>query len=182
MGRAASATERADGSWELREFAQSRFEDGRVAAVRAPSRRLTTHVSSAFLGLAASDPEELSLRELRSAIGYLHANGQDARRYRFAFWSMIARLVAIPLAVLLAVPFLFGSLRSSGNGARATLGLVLGLGYFILQRMVESGTIAFGLDPLLLAWLPTAVLAGGHGAVRMRCRAAVAAALSLSAA
>jgi len=36
---------------------------------------------------------------------------------------------------------------------------VLGMGYFVLQRMVASGTIAFGLDPLLLAWIPTAVLA-----------------------
>jgi lipopolysaccharide export system permease protein len=159
VGRAASATERADGTWELGEFAQSRFEDGRVAAVRAPSRQLTTRVSSAFLGLAASDPEEISLRELHTAIGYLQSSGQDARRYRFSFWSTIARMVSIPLAVLLAVPFLFGSLRASGNGARATLGLVLGLGYFILQRMVASGTIAFGLDPLLLAWIPTAVLA-----------------------
>ena len=30
--------------------------------------------------------------------------------------------------------------------------------HYILQRMVESGTIAFGLNPLLLAWLPTVLL------------------------
>lgn len=158
-GRAASATERADGSWELAEFAQSRFTDESVTAVRAPSRPLNTRVSAAFLGLAATNPQELSLRELGSAIDYLRSNGQDARQYRFAFWSMVARMISIPLAVLLALPFLFGSLRAAGNGARATFGLVLGLGYFILQRMVASGTIAFGLDPVLLAWIPTMVLA-----------------------
>jgi lipopolysaccharide export system permease protein len=159
VGRAASATERADGGWELGEFAQTRFDEQGVTVVKAPSRPLNTRVSAAFLGLAAADPQELSLRELHSAISYLQANGQQARRYRFAFWSIVARVVAIPLAVLLALPFLFGSLRASGNGARATFGMVLGMGYFILQRMVASGTIAFGLDPLLLAWIPTVVLA-----------------------
>jgi lipopolysaccharide export system permease protein len=130
-----------------------------VAVVKAPSRPLNTRVSAAFLGLASSLPQELSLRELRSAISYLQSSGQESRQYRFAFWSIVARVVAMPLAVLLAVPFLFGSLRASGNGARVTFGLILGMGYFILQRMVASGTIAFGLDPLLLAWMPTAVLA-----------------------
>jgi lipopolysaccharide export system permease protein len=159
VGRAASATERADGSWELGEFAQTRFDERGVTVVQAPSRRLNTRVSAAFLGLAASSPQELSLRELSSAISYLQSSGQESRQYRFAFWSIVARMVAIPLAVLLALPFLFGSLRASGNSARATFGLVLGMGYFVLQRMVASGTIAFGLDPLLLAWIPTAVLA-----------------------
>ncbi|MEO8307455.1 MAG: LPS export ABC transporter permease LptG [Pseudomonadota bacterium] len=159
VGRAASATERTDGTWELGEFAQTRFNERDVDLVKAPSRPLNTRVSAAFLGLAASNPQELSLRELSSAISYLKSSSQESRQYRFAFWSIVARVVAIPLAVLLALPFLFGSLRASGSGARATLGLILGMGYFILQRMVASGTIAFGLDPTLLAWFPTAVLA-----------------------
>ena len=37
--------------------------------------------------------------------------------------------------------------------------MIFGLAYYILQRMVQSGTIAFALDPLLLAWLPTIALA-----------------------
>ena len=31
--------------------------------------------------------------------------------------------------------------------------------YFFLQRLVESGTQVFNLDPLLLAWVPTGLLA-----------------------
>ncbi len=92
-------------------------------------------------------------------MGYLAANQQDARRYRFAFWSGIARLVALPLTMLLAVPFLFGPLRGAGAGGRTMLGLALGLLWFIVQRVVESGTVVFALDPLWLAWLPTLVLA-----------------------
>jgi lipopolysaccharide export LptBFGC system permease protein LptF len=48
--------------------------------------------------------------------------------------------------------------------------LGLGLGYFILQRMVESGTIAFGLNPIFLAWLPTALLVAALIALFARLR------------
>jgi lipopolysaccharide export system permease protein len=111
-----------------------------------------------FFGMIVADPAELSLRELWRTAGYLEANGQDARRLRFTFWSVVARLAALPFAALLALPLLFGPLRWVETGARATLGLVMGLAYFILSRMVESGTFALGLNPLLLAWAPTALL------------------------
>jgi lipopolysaccharide export system permease protein len=144
----------------LTNYAVSAFgSDDTVSMSTAQSRPLETAVSSEFLAMTTADPTELSMRELWRGISYLAASGGQTRAWQFAFWSIPASAVAIPFAVLLALPFLFGSLRSSGNGARATLGVVLGLAYFILQRMVRSGTIAFDLDPVLLAWLPTAILA-----------------------
>ena len=65
------------------------------------------------------------------------------------------------------------ALRSAEGGARATLGLMLGLGYFMLQRMVESGMLAFGLDPLLLAWLPFMLLAAVLTLLLLRLRGRV---------
>jgi lipopolysaccharide export system permease protein len=159
VGRADSAVERTGGGWNLKDYAASTFSAEGVATSKAETRPLETAVSSAFLSMATADPMELSMRDLRQGIAYLSANGGQTRAWEFAFWSIPARAVAIPFAVLLALPFLFGSLRSSGNGARATLGMIFGLAYYILQRMVQSGTIAFALDPLLLAWLPTVALA-----------------------
>jgi lipopolysaccharide export system permease protein len=61
--------------------------------------------------------------------------------------------------VLLAIPFVLGSLRSAGAGTRMLMGLVAGIALFLLQRLIESGTVVFDLNPVLLAWLPTALLA-----------------------
>jgi lipopolysaccharide export LptBFGC system permease protein LptF len=72
--------------------------------------------------------------------------------------------------MLLAVPLLLGFLRTAEGGARATLGLAVGMVYFIAQRMVESGTLAFGLDPLLLAWLPTLLLGSAVALLLWRAR------------
>ncbi|HUA88437.1 MAG TPA: LptF/LptG family permease, partial [Steroidobacteraceae bacterium] len=60
---------------------------------------------------------------------------------------------------LLAIPFVLGSLRSTGTGTRMLMGLVLGIGFFLLEKLIESGTVVFNLNPILLAWLPTALLA-----------------------
>jgi lipopolysaccharide export system permease protein len=158
VGVAMQATEQADHSWRLQDYRWSAFAPEGVGFGVDAAHRLETNVSPAFLGMIVADPYELSLRELRRTAGYFEANGQDSRRLRFMFWSVVARLAALPFAALLALPLLFGPLRRVETGARASLGLALGLGYFILSRMVESGTIALGLNPLLLAWAPTALL------------------------
>jgi len=81
-----------------------------------------------------------------------------------------ARIAGILAALVFALPFGFGALRSTSLSARTTLGLTLGLVYFFLQRLVESGTLVFNLNPLLLAWVPTAMLAAAAGLLLWRVR------------
>jgi lipopolysaccharide export system permease protein len=158
VGQATHADARADQGWALRDYAWSSFGAGGVRRGTESMHPLATRAGPAFFSMIVADPGELSLRELWRTMNHLDADGLPAQRFRFQFWSQVAGLVAIPFAALLALPFLFGSTRVVEPGARATLGLGLGLAYFILQRMVESGTFAFALDPVLLAWLPTTLL------------------------
>jgi lipopolysaccharide export system permease protein len=120
---------------------------------------LNSNVTAGFLGLAVQDPDQLTTAALWRLIRYFQANTLDTREYVFAFWSRIARAVAIAFCALLAVPFVLGSLRSAGTGTRMFMGLLLGLGFFLLQRLIETGTIVFNLNPVVLAWLPTTLLA-----------------------
>ena len=159
VGRAGSATQQSAGHWLLQEYEQSRVNGERIETLQQAQRQLDTRISAGFLGLATADRTQMSVRALAALVEYLRSNGQDSHGYEFALWSRTARVIAVFFAMLLALPFVFGSLRASGAGARATLGLVLGLAYFLLQQMVESGTLAFALPPLLLAWVPTVVLA-----------------------
>jgi len=170
VGRAASAVEQPGQGWLLKDYAESRFEGDRVVSRSEQSRALSTRASAEFLGVAATDPMDLSIRSLQNVVDYLTANGQDVREYRFALWSRVARTCAIFFGVMLAVPFVFGSLRSAGAGARGVLGLTLGLAWFMLQKMTENGTAAFGLDPVLLAWAPTLALGALVGALMLRLR------------
>ncbi len=159
IGHAASATGGNTDEWLLRGYAESRFTPGRVVTRPSSDRRLNTNISAGFLGLAVQDPHEMQISTLWRVIQYYQSNSLDTRPYVFAFWSRIARTVAILFAVLLPVPFVLGSLRSAGAGARVAIGLMLGIGFFLLQRLIESGTLVFDLNPVILAWLPTTLLA-----------------------
>jgi lipopolysaccharide export system permease protein len=147
------------GTWSLSGYTESRFADDTVTTSPPAPRLLASNVSAGFLGLAVEDPKQLTSRALWRLINYYHANALDAREYLFAFWSRIARTVAVVFSVLLAIPFVLGSMRSAGAGARMLLGMILGIGFFLLQRLIESGTVVFNLDPVLLAWFPTTLLA-----------------------
>jgi lipopolysaccharide export system permease protein len=161
LGRAATAREDGDGkkgSWRLEQYAETRFEGDRAIATRAPGRTLESNVGAAFLGIAATAPGQLPSASLWRMIRHLESNGLDAREPVFAFHSRIARTVAAGFAVLLALPFVFGSLRAAGAGARIGVGLVLGILFFLLQQMIESGAMVYGGNPALLAWLPAALM------------------------
>ena len=158
LGHAVNATVGADKKWLLGDYTESRFTDDSVVARPAGQRILQSNVTAGFLGLAAQDPNQLTNRALWQLIQYSRTNSLDASRYLFAFWSRIARTVAIAFSVLLAIPFVLGSLRSAGAGTRTLMGLLLGICFFLLQRLIESGTIVFALNPMVLAWIPTAAM------------------------
>lgn len=159
LGRAARARATAEDTWQLEDYAESRFSGDYVSGRHAATRELTSSIGGSFLGLAISEPKDIELRSLWRVVGGLAGGGIDVRPYEFAFWSRVARTVAIVFAVLLAVPFVFGPLRASGTGARTLVGLLIGILFFLAQRMLESGAIVFDAPPMLLAWVPTLCLA-----------------------
>jgi lipopolysaccharide export system permease protein len=159
LGHAKRAVSEAKGKWLLSDYTESRFADDSVSTHPPGQRVLESNVSAGFLGLAVEDPKQLTGRALWRLITYFRSNALDAHEYLFAFWSRIARTVAVVFSVLLAIPFVLGPLRSAGAGTRMLLGLLLGIGFFLLQRLIESSTVVFELDPVLLAWLPTTLLA-----------------------
>jgi lipopolysaccharide export system permease protein len=159
LGHATSATAGLKGTWLLNGYTESRFNGDTVVQSSPGLRNLKSNVTANFLGLAAQNPGQLTNRSLWRLIRYYRANSLADREYVFAFWSRIARTVAVAFTVLLAIPFVLGSLRSAGAGTRMLMGLVLGIGFFLLQRLIESGTVVFNLNPMVLAWMPTALLA-----------------------
>ena len=159
IGHAGGATQGANRTWLLTDYTESRFDGDEVVAPPLGQRTMKSNVTAGFLGLAVESPQQLTSRALLKLINYLQANSLSARDYLFAFSSRIARTVAILFAVLLAIPFVLGSLRSAGAGTRMLMGLIAGVTLFLLQKLIESGTVVFDLNPVLLAWLPTALLA-----------------------
>lgn len=159
VGRANDARIDADNLWHLGNYVESRIDDDRVVTSQQATTELQTRLSPEFLGLAVLDPESLPGRGLHGYIQHLKENGLDARTYETAFWARIARTVAVAVIVVLAIPFAFGPMRSTGTGARTVVGIMIGVVFFLMAKMMESGGEVFNMPPVVVAWLPTALLA-----------------------
>ncbi|MGE0115040.1 MAG: LPS export ABC transporter permease LptG [Steroidobacteraceae bacterium] len=159
VGRA-DAAELGDGrSWRLKRYAETRFETDRTIATQQPNLQLDTNLSAEFLGAAATDPENLTGTALLRYIRYLNDNRLESNEYRTAFWSRVARTCTLLIIVMLAVPFSFGPMRSTGTGTRMVVGVLVGALFFLLAKLLSNGGTVYNLDPLIIAWGPTAVLA-----------------------
>lgn len=144
--------------WLLLNYAHTRFDDGRVEVAQHESATRPSDLSPDLLGLSFVREDLLDMPALRRYIDYLQANDLDAERYLIAYWSRIAHTLSVFVMTVLALPFVFGGLRSAGKGARLILGLVIGLGYYIATQMLESSGQVFHLDPKVVAFAPGAVL------------------------
>jgi lipopolysaccharide export system permease protein len=144
--------------WSLHNVATSRFEKDKVEGDTVSELTLRSTVNREFLSLAATDPQMLTLHGLASYIDHLRRNNLDTALYEIGYWSRIARLFAVIVVTLLALPFVFGPLRTTGAGTRTVVGALLGVVFFLVTRTVENGGQLFNLNPALVGWLPTAVV------------------------
>lgn len=146
------------GHWQLSNYRESRIDGDRVVASRSRQTQFDTALSAEFLGLSNIDPDQLTGRDLYTYISHLKANDLDSRDYETGLWARIARTVAVVIIVVLAVPFAFGPMRSTGSGGRTVVGILIGVAFLFLARMIESGGEVFSAPPVVIAWTPTLLL------------------------
>lgn len=147
-----------DGNWVLHNLRETRFVDDGVQVVEATLAIEDFDLNAEVLGISQVKPHSLSGRGLFSYIAYLKRNNLDADRYETELWYRISRTVTVMVMPLLALAFVFGSLRTGGAGARLMIGVVIGLGYYLASEMLANSGQVFDLNPALVAWLPSGLL------------------------
>jgi len=158
VARAESAILDAANRWVLSDYAETKFDDTRIA-VRSERVSSDAHgLNPDLLELSVVREDLLDTPSLVRYIGYLSDNGLDAHRYLVSYWSRLANVASVVVMTVLALPFVFGSLRSAGAGSRLVVGLIIGLTYYVAGQVLTSGGEVYRLDPLIIAWAPTALL------------------------
>lgn len=160
IGRADSL-ETADDEWQLDNYSESVLSPNGVSIETGLSTAANLDQLGDLLAITAVKDSSLTGLELYNYVRYLRRNGLDAERYEIAFWSRIAQIAGVAVMCVLALPFVFGSLRTTGAGARMIVGVLIGVGYFLMSRTMADSAAVFDLSPLVVAWLPTVLLAGG---------------------
>ncbi|MCO6441421.1 MAG: LPS export ABC transporter permease LptG [Nitrococcus mobilis] len=144
------------GVWVLRAPVTTDFAaDGSVHVSRAASARYRSELKPDMLDVVVVEPEVLPITQLWTYARYLEQNGLDSSRYRLAFWVKVATPLATVTMLLLTVPLVFGSLRSANMGQRIFIGVLIGIAFFLLNRLLNRAAMVFGLPPLASALGPT---------------------------
>lgn len=148
---------RGEGRWRLIGVEVVRFGERRIERESLDTYMLEGELSPQTLELVVVEPETLAATRLLDYIDYRARNGLDASRYRLAFWIKVATPVATITMLLLALPLVFGSLRRTGAGQQIFIGVLIGVAFFLANRLLANLGIVYGLPPLLSAFAPTMV-------------------------
>jgi len=143
------------GKWLLQGVQQSFISDGGVIVQKVDSVSWDSSLDPNLMNVVAVEPERLSTLDLAKYIRYLDENKLDPRRYELAFWVRIVSPLSALVMLLLAMPFVFGPLRSVGAGQRILVGVMFGMGFSILNDAMNHAGQVFQLNPILSASLPT---------------------------
>ncbi len=158
VARARTADFDDGGNLRLRDYRESAIDEGGVTLRQSPEVAQATQLRAELIDLSVNDADKLPLLHLYSYIAYLRRNELDTYAYEVAFWSRLSNLGALAMMAGLALPFVFGPLRSAGSGQRVLVGIVIGVVYFVGSRTVLGSGAVLGVNPFLLAWLPTLLL------------------------
>lgn len=144
-----------DGRWVLEKAAQTMFGKPQITTQQVPELIWRGILNPGLIDVVAIEPQGLSSRELLRYIAYLEGNGLDSARYWVAFWSKLASPFATGAMMLLAIPFIFGSMRSVSMGSRLLAGTLIGIGFYLFNRTLGQLGIVYSIPPFLSATLPT---------------------------
>lgn len=157
--------------WRLSDLRVTTFlADGRSQISTQPQLLWLVRLTPNFLRVAAADPEQLGLADLRLYSRYLHNQGLDAGNYELQFWKKALSPLAVFSMVLIACSFIFGPLRSVTLGLRIITGVLVGLVFRYTQDAAGFASLLFHASPLWATLLPIALClsAGAYAIYRVR--------------
>lgn len=146
-------------AWYAYDVDETIIGDKQTRAQHHKSLLWDVAVKPKLLNLTRSEPDELTLSELRQYLREQKRNYQTASNYQLAYWQRLIQPLTTVVMMILAIPFIFGPLRSSTMGAKLLAGITVGFGFHIINRFFGPISQVFQWPPILAAVGPTLVFA-----------------------
>ena len=150
----------AAGAWIFTGVRSTAFSESSTQSVEQPRLEWRGSLSPEVLHLFVLESESLSTPGLVRLIAYLEQNRLDASQYKLSLWRKLVAPFTVMAMMLFAVPFVLGPLRNTGAGQRLLVGVLIGVGFYVINEVSASLGQLYAWPPLLAAGLPTLALAG----------------------
>jgi len=148
-----------DGQWLLKEIRQTDFKNNQIESKKIESEVWKKLLNPDLFNVVSVEPDNMSAVDLFKYSNYLKSNELDSSHYELAFWIKVFTPISSLVMLLIALPFIFGSQRSSGAGNRMLVGLLLGIGFYLLNRTVNHLGQVYHIYPFVSASAPVLVVA-----------------------
>lgn len=151
----AESLEKKDDLWHLHEVQGTNFLDNGTQAWAASERQEHAVVDESILQASTvKHLERLTIRNLYQVIQKRVSQELNALEYQRAFWTKIMQPFAALVMFFLAVPFVFGPLRSASFGLKVLVGIFVGFSFHTLNAVFGPLTAVVGISPFMASLLP----------------------------
>jgi lipopolysaccharide export system permease protein len=150
-----------DAQWTLQQVEKIQLDPQQVTREQLPELTWNAVLNPELVRIVILRPDKLSSLDLHRYIGYLQHNNQRSAEYELAFWRRISYPFTGATLIFLAVPFVFGSLRSITIGQRILIGALLGIGFYMVNQIMGNVGLVYEFNPLLSAFLPPLLCLSG---------------------
>jgi lipopolysaccharide export system permease protein len=148
-----------DGAWHMENVQQSNISPDHVTTTFTPDINWYLALDPRLLRISLSSPEEMTLFQLSDYIKYQEQNHLIAANYQIAFWQRLLQPLASLVMMFLAIPFIFGPLRSVTTSLRLMLGVIVGFLFYILNQVFPPLSQVLNMPPFLAVILPILLFA-----------------------
>jgi lipopolysaccharide export system permease protein len=145
--------------WHLQNVTSSIFSRESVKSTYNATEIWPAMVSTDLFNVLNLEPEDMSATELWQYSRYLDENELESDSFWLAFWVKIFTPLTSVGMLMIAVPLvLTSSARSGGAGKRILTGVMIGVAFYVLNRVVNQMGIIYGITPVISAGLPSVLV------------------------
>ena len=156
------------GALHLYEVTQTIIDDTSVAALAdgqppsdpitrveyLPERTLSTTLTPERLIARVLTPERMSILDLADYIRYLSDNNLQSDRQVVALWRKVAYPFTLFVMITIAAPIAFMQTRRGGVGSKVFIGILLGVGFFMMNQLALNVGMLSQWAPWVTALVP----------------------------
>lgn len=147
-------------SWLLQSVKEVNYINNTFVEKSINEMKWKTLLDQDMVNIVAIPPDLISIWKLNDYIDYLQKSELDSSKHELVYWSKLFGPFTILAMVLLAVPFIFGSVRQISMGKQILLGFLVGITFFIVSRLIGQLGLVYGVPAFLSAFLPTIIVVG----------------------
>lgn len=125
-----------------------------AVVVKLPERRVDTTLSAERLLARVLTPERMSIVTLLDYVDYLRNNQLQYGRQVVALWRKLAYPFTLLVMITIAAPIGLMQTRRGGVGAKVFIGILLGVGFFMLNQLALNVGMLGKWPPWLTALGP----------------------------